>query len=49
MMTPMPKSSIELMSHFGTVHITPISTGRMAVSLPQMLDPDISQLLSPKF
>ena len=32
MMSPMPKSSIDLMSHFGTVPRAPITTGRMAVS-----------------
>ena len=32
MMSPMPKSSIDLMGRFGTVPRAPISTGRMAVS-----------------
>ena len=32
MMSPMPKSSIDLMSRFGTVPRAPITTGRMAVS-----------------
>ena len=32
MMSPMPKSSINLMSHFGTIPRAPITTCRMAVS-----------------
>ena len=32
MMSPMPKSSIDLMSRFGTVPRAPITTGRMAFS-----------------
>ena len=32
MMSPMPKSSIDLMSCFATVPRAPITTGRMAVS-----------------
>ena len=32
MLSPMPKSSIDLMSHFGTGPRDPITTGRMAVS-----------------
>ena len=46
MMSPEPKSLIELMSHFCTVPRAPFTTGRMALhdvlSLPQMLDPDTS-------
>ena len=46
MMSPMPKSSIGLMSRFGTVPRAPITTGIMAVYgflyIPQMLDTDIS-------
>ena len=55
MMSPMPKSSIDLMSCFGTVPRAPITTGGMAVSacwilyLKCYVVSDASQLSSPLF
>ena len=52
-MSPMPKSSIDKMSHFGTVPRAQITTDDQSLhdgfSLPQILDPDTSQLSSPLF
>ena len=49
-MSLMPKSSIDLMSHLGIVSRAPITTSlHDGLSLPQMRGPDTSQLSSPLF